>query len=372
MYEQIIPSPLLTPYRSAHLNLPNRVAMAPMSRARGDLAGLPHALTGAYYAQRAGAGLIVTEGLWPNWHGRGGPWIPGMASREHSEAWKPVTTAVHAAGGRVFAQLWHVGRLSHPTLNPDADAPLAPSAVAAPGQTHLEHGKAPFVTPRAMTLADIDRTIADYAASAKLAVDAGFDGVEIHGANGYLISQFLSDNANLRADGYGGDATGRIRLAVEITEAVADAVGAGRVGLRLSPGNPENGLVQADPAATARPLVDTVDRLGLAYLHISEKSAYPALADLRPRWNGTLIGNYDPAEATTREQGERMIAEGLADVVAFGRLFIANPDLPLRFATGAALAPVDEPSVYIGGARGYADYPAEAAMRLHAGESARV
>ncbi|HEY1177773.1 MAG TPA: alkene reductase, partial [Phytomonospora sp.] len=349
---------LLAPYRAPALDLPNRIAMAPMSRARGSLTGAPHPQTGLYYGQRASAGLIITEGLWPNWHGRGGPWIPGMATREQSEAWKPVTDTVHEAGGRIFAQLWHVGRLSHPTLHPDGDTPLAPSAVAAPGLTHLEHGKGAFVTPRAMTRADIDRTIADYAASARLAIAAGFDGVEIHGANGYLIAQFMSDNANLRTDGYGGDAHGRIRLAVEITEAVADAVGAGRVGLRVSPGNPENGLHQADPAATARPLVDAVDRLGLAYLHVSEKGAYPALTDLRPRWHGTLIGNYDPAEATTRAQGERMLADGLADIVSYGRLFIANPDLPRRFATGAPLAPVDESTVYMGGTRGYTDYPA--------------
>lgn len=361
MHEQLNSSPLLTPYRSANLNLPNRIAMAPMSRARGDLNGMPHPQTGAYYAQRASAGLIVTEGLWINDDARSGPWIPAMATREHADAWKNVTTTVHAAGGRIFAQLWHVGRLSHPSLHPSGEAPLAPSAVRAPGLTHLEHGKAPFVTPRAMTHADIARTVADYAASARLAIDAGFDGVEIHGANGYLISQFLSDNANLRTDGYGGSAAGRIRFAVEVTEAVADAVGADRVGLRISPGNPENGLVQADPGATARPLVDAVDRLGLAYLHVSEKTAYPALAELRPRWHGTLIGNYDPAEPTTKEQGERMLAEGLADVVSFGRLFIANPDLPLRFATGAPLAPVDGPTVYIGGTRGYVDYPAHTA-----------
>jgi N-ethylmaleimide reductase len=348
-------TPLLNPYASTRLNLPNRIAMAPMTRGRADdETGVPHPLAATYYAQRAAAGLIITEGTWPVFLGKGGPGIPGLATREQVLGWRGVTDAVHALGGRIFAQLWHVGRISHPkTLN--GATPLAPSPVRPAGLVHIASGKAEYVAPRAMTVEEIAETVEGFAAAARNAIAAGFDGVELHGANGYLIHQFLADNTNLRTDAYGGPVTNRIRFALEAVEAVAAAVGPERVAIRLTPGNSENDVAEADPAAIYHPLVGELDRLGLAYLHISEKGTYPALEEMRPRWSGTLIGNYDPPTPTDQALGESLLTRGLADVVAFGRLFIANPDLPARLATGAPLKIAPESVHYVGGAHGYVD-----------------
>ncbi|MFI0464960.1 alkene reductase [Saccharopolyspora sp. 5N102] len=349
--------PLLQPYRGARLSLPNRIAMAPMTRGRADdRSGVPAAITGDYYAQRTAAGLIVSEGIWPNRLGKGGPGIPGLVTDEQVAGWRHVTDAVHAADGRIFAQLWHVGRMSHPrTLG---ELPVAPSARAVSGTIFTADGLLDHVTPRAMTTAEVDATIRDFGAAARNAIRAGFDGVELHGANGYLIQQFLAENTNVRGDGYGGSRSGRLRLAVEAVEAVAAEVGADRVGLRISPDNPENDIAEQDPQGTYRALVDAVEPLGLAYLHIVERGNYPALADLRPRWPGTLIANFNGPEPTTRQAGERVLRSGLADVMSYGRLFISNPDLPVRFAGGHPLAPVDGDRIYGGGERGYIDYPA--------------
>ncbi len=346
-------SPLLTPYRSPALSLPNRIAMAPMTRNRADDAtGIPNPLTRTYYAQRASAGLIITEGIWPTLAGKGEPGVPGLANADHVEGWREVTTAVHAAGGRIFAQLWHVGRLSHPvTLG---TLPMAPSAVRPPGTIHTVDGKLDYVTPREMTLGDIEETIAAFAAAASNAIEAGFDGVEVHGANGYLIQQFLGDNTNLRTDAYGR----RDRFVLDVVDAVIAAVGADRVALRLSPGNPENDVLENDPASVYPALVSALDERGLAYLHLSEKGTYPAISELRKRWSGTLIGNYDPVEPSSPELGEKLLLSGDADVVAFGRLFIANPDLPMRIAAGAPLAALDRQLFHRGGAQGYTDQPA--------------
>ncbi|GAB3423191.1 alkene reductase [Flindersiella endophytica] len=348
-------TPLLQPYESKHLRLPNRIAMAPMTRGRADdETGVPHPMAATYYAQRATAGLIITEGVWPVFLGKGGPGIPGLATAEQVGGWQTVTDAVHAMGGRIFAQLWHVGRISHPrTL--DGAVPLAPSAVRPAGLVHIAGGKAEYVTPRAMTTQQIGETIEGFARAARNAIDAGFDGVELHGANGYLIHQFLADNTNLRSDSYGGSVPNRTRFALETVDAVAAEVGAGRVAIRLAPGNPENDLVEARPADVYRPLVEELDRRELAYLHVSEKGSYRALEDLRPRWSGTLIGNYDPPQPTDRALGESLLSRGLADVVSFGRLFIANPDLPARFATGAPLKIAPESVHYVGGVHGYVD-----------------
>ncbi|GLZ80143.1 alkene reductase [Actinorhabdospora filicis] len=348
---------LLTPYVSPALRLPNRVAMAPMTRFRADaVTGVPHAATAAYYAQRASAALIVTEGVFTEWRGRGEAGVPGLLTDGQAAGWAGVTTAVHAAGGRIFAQLWHVGRLNHHLNNPGAERPIAPSAVAAEGLVRAGDAKVPFEVPEAMTAQDIDAVIAGFAEAARKAVAAGFDGVEIHGANGYLFKQFHGDNTNLRTDGYGGSVNGRVRFTVETVEAVAEAVGAERVGLRVSPDNPENGVAESDPAGLYRVLATTLDPRGLAYLHVSEKGRYPAIADLRKHWSGTLIGNHDPADPTDRATGEAMIAAGHADIVAYGRSFIANPDLPRRFATGAPLAGINEEHLYAGVPDGYTDY----------------
>ncbi|MBO2449370.1 alkene reductase [Actinomadura barringtoniae] len=335
--------------------------MAPMTRGRADDAtGVPTPLAKDYYAQRASAGLIVTEGLYVNALAKGGPGIPGLVNEAHVAGWREVTDAVHAAGGRIFAQLWHVGRMTHPAVLPEGELPVAPSAVRIEGQRIYmgDAGLVEHVTPRALSCPEIETTVADFAAEARNAIAAGFDGVEVHGANGYLFSQFLADNSNLRTDGYGGSLAGRLRFVVEVVEAVAAEVGAERVGLRLSPDNPENELIEKDPQTTHRALVDALDPLGLAYLHVVERGRYGALADLRPRWSGTLIANFNGPEPTSQRAGEQVVGSGLADLFSFGRHFIANPDLPARFAAGAPLARHVPQLVYGGDARGYTDYPA--------------
>lgn len=352
-------SPLLRPYRRGTLDLPNRIAMAPMTRGRADDAtGVPHPLTKDYYAQRASAGLIVTEGIYANVLGKGGPGIPGLVDDAQVAGWREVTDAVHAAGGRIFAQLWHVGRMTHPLILPGGATPLAPSPERINAKIFTSQGMVDHVTPRAMTTAEVDATVTDFAAEARNAIAAGFDGVEIHGANGYLIQQFLAENTNRRTDRYGGSREDRLRLAVDIVTAVAAEVGADRVGLRISPDNPENEIDEQDPQGTYRALVDTLDPLGLAYLHVIERGEYAALADLRPRWSGTIIANFNGPAPTTRDAAEKVLETELADVFSFGRHFIANPDLPARFAAGAPLAEHARELVYGGGAEGYTDYPA--------------
>ncbi|GAA1786642.1 alkene reductase [Actinomadura chokoriensis] len=354
---------LLTPYEGRHLTLPNRIVMAPMTRGRADDAtGVPHPLTGTYYAQRATAGLIVTEGLWPDVLGKGGPGVPGLVTDAQVAGWREVTGAVHAAGGTIFAQLWHVGRMTHPLILPGGATPLAPSAVRIEDEPiYTREGDVEHVTPRAMTTAEAEAAVAGFAAAARNAIRAGFDGVEVHGANGYLIQQFLAENTNRRTDRFGGSRAGRLRFALDVVEAVAAEVGPARVGLRISPHNPENEIAEEDPQGTYRALVDALDPLGLAYLHVIERGAYGALADLRPRWSGTLIGNFNGPEPTTRRAGEQVVAVGLADLFSFGRLFISNPDLPARFAADAPLNPHIPELIYGGGGEGYVDYPALAA-----------
>ncbi|RCV50996.1 alkene reductase [Marinitenerispora sediminis] len=353
-------SALLTPYELGALHLPNRIVMAPMSRHRAAEDGTPLPVVADHYAQRAAAGLIVTEGIWPSRRGQSDWRLPGLETAEHVRGWRAVTDAVHAAGGRIFAQLMHGGRKGHPLARLSGDLPAGPSAVPAPGPVHVrDGGKADAVLPRAMTREEVRQAVLDHAAAARNAVAAGFDGIELHGANSYLIHQFLADNTNLRDDEYGpGSVENRIRFAVEVVTAVARAVGPGRTALRLSPGNPQFGMSEADPAPVYRALVDALDGLGLAYLHLTDDDRYPALADLRSRWHGTLVANVGENRApTTREAGEAVLASGRADLVSYGRAFIANPDLPARFARDAALTPVDPAHLYTHGAAGYTDYP---------------
>jgi N-ethylmaleimide reductase len=344
---------LFEPYALPTLTLPNRIAMAPMTRYRADDRGIPTGDMAVYYAQRSTAGLIITEGIWPSIVGQTFRTIPGLVSDEQVAGWEMVTAAVHGAGGRIFAQIMHGGRNGHPLNNLDGRPPLAPSAVATTELLHVPFGKTKPVTPVAMTLADIRTTIEDYVAAARNAVRAGFDGVELHGANSYLPHQFLADNTNLRTDAYAS----RTRFVVELVEAVAAAIGAPRLGLRISPGNPENSMVEADPAPVYRSLVDALDPIGLAYLHVTDNPAYPALADLRPRWSGALIGNTGEHRPSTGEDALSLLTSGV-DVVSFGRPFISNPDLPHRLAVGAELAEIDAPRLYSPGWRGYIDYPA--------------
>ncbi|MFD5567634.1 alkene reductase [Streptomyces cadmiisoli] len=355
-------SPLLTPYTSAALRLPNRIVMAPMTRYRAREDGTPLPVVADYYAQRAAAGLLITEGIWPHRRGQSGWRIPGLETKAHVTGWRAVTEAVHARDGRIFAQLMHGGRQGHPRSRLLGDIPAGPSAVPVPGPVHVKDGTAEAPVPREMTAQDIRTAIDDHVAAARNALRAGFDGVEIHGANSYLTHQFLADNTNLRTDAYGHD---RTRFAVELVTAVAEAIGAHRLGLRLSPGNPQFGMFERDPAPVYRALTDTLNPLGLAYLHLTDNDDYPALADLRPRWSGTLIANVGENHApTTRYQGERVLTEGHGDLVSYGRAFLTHPDLPARIAADDPLAtPVDTEHLYTQGARGYTDYPTLAEER---------
>lgn len=350
---------LLAPYRGRTLDLPNRIAMAPMTRGRADDGtGVPSPLAATYYRQRAGAGLLITEGAYVNPLAKGGPGIPGIHTDAQQGAWQPVAEAVHEAGGTIYAQLWHVGRMSHPDVLGGA-SPVAPSAVRIEGASiFTNEGWVDHVTPRPLTTREVEETVRDFARAAERAVAAGFDGVEIHGANGYLVQQFLAENTNRRADAYGGSLAARLRFPVEVVEAVADAVGPDRVGLRVSPDNDENEIAERDAPATYRALVDAIAPLGLSYLHVLKRGRYEAVADLRRHWSGTLIANHNGPAPSGPELGASLVEAGHADVVAFGRLFITNPDLPARLAAGVPLAAPAREHVYGGGAEGYIDYPA--------------
>lgn len=346
------------PVNLAGTKLRNRIAMAPMTRSRAYGPGAaPTADTATYYAQRASAGLIITEGIQPSVVGQGYPDTPGLHSAGQVSAWRPVTDAVHARGGVIFAQLMHTGRIGHPSLLPDGLVPVGASPVAAAGQVFTARGRQDFVTPRELTDAEIIATIGDFATAARNAVAAGFDGVEVHGANGYLLHQFLSTNANQRTDRWGGAVAGRIRLTVETVRAVADAIGAHRTGLRISPANPYNDIVEDGHRDTYRALADALDPLGLAYLHIAEADDRDLTRELRRRWSGPLILNpYTPGAITGPEQ-LALIEDGTADLISFGGLFLANPDLPGRLAAGGPYNTPDPTTFYGGDARGYTDYP---------------
>jgi N-ethylmaleimide reductase len=338
--------------------LVNRIAMAPMSRSRAyGPAACPHPSTARYYRQRASAGLIVTEGIQPSAIARGYPATPGLFSPAQIAAWRAVTDEVHEAGGVIFAQLMHAGRIGHPSLLPDGVQPVAPSPIPADAQVFTQDGPKRCVTPRELTEADIQRTIGEFAAASENAVEAGFDGVEIHGANGFLVHQFLSGNANLRTDGWGVSTEGRIRFAVELAKAVSDAIGADRVGFQISPGNPYNDLVEIDGDELYRALVVELDRLGLAYLSVSEGHDRELTRRLRSLWTNVLILNPYTAPNRTSVADLRLVEDGTADMVSFGGLFVANPDLPRRLALGGPFTEPDPSTFYGGGDSGYVDYP---------------
>ncbi|TVL90754.1 alkene reductase [Streptomyces sp. SAJ15] len=347
------------PVHLAGARLANRITMAPMTRSRAYApTAAPTAATATYYAQRASAGLIITEGIQPSPVGQGYPDTPGLHSQEQVDAWRVVTDAVHARDGRIFAQLMHTGRVGHPVLLPDGLVPVGPSAIAAAGRVYTHEGPLDFVTPRELSDAEVRQTIADFATAARNAIAAGFDGVEIHGANGYLVQQFLAPNANRRTDEWGGSDAGRIRFAVEVTRAVADAIGAERTGLKLSPGNPYNDIQEPDPAPTYTALVDALEPLGLAYLHIAEAPGQRELTlALRKQYGGTLILNPTADGRPAGPEDLTLIEDGAADLLAFGRLFLANPDLPRRLAAGGPYNTPDMSTFYGGDERGYTDYP---------------
>lgn len=338
--------------------LANRIAMAPMTRNRAAEGGVPTELTAEYYAQRASAGLLITEGIQPSVLGQGYPSTPGLHSDEQIAAWRKVTDAVHDKGGRIFAQILHTGRIGHPVLLPDGLTPVGASALAAAGQVFTHEGPKDFVTPRELTDTEIRATIADFATAARAAVDAGFDGVELHGANGYLIHQFLAPNSNLRTDAWGGSVEGRIRFALEAVRAVVAEIGAARTAIRLSPGNPYNDIDEPAPEATYSALVQAIEPLGLAYLHLLEGAADGrALTEsLRKQFNGTLVLN-PASEGPTGPEALALIEEGVADIVSYGALFLANPDLPERLRVGGPFNTPDNATFYGGDHRGYTDYP---------------
>ena len=350
---------LFTPGRLGPYTLPHRVLMAPMTRNRARRDGVPSPSAVIYYAQRASAGLIVTETTTVSEQAAGYPFMPGIHTADQVAGWRPVVDAVHRFGCRLFLQLFHAGRVSHPSLQPGEALPVAPSPIAPNGQTATYQGPMPFVAPRALALEEIPTIVEQFRVAAHNALLAGFDGVEIHGANGYLLDQFLRDGSNHRTDAYGGSVAKRIRLLLQVTEAVADVWGADRVGVRISPLNGFNSMCDSGPGRTFGTLVSELAGCGVAYLHVVEEDGAPEsgrrfdIGSLRNLWNGPYIvnGNYDSSRAM------KAIADGRADFVSFGKLFLANPDLPLRLARSAPLNVPDRGSFYGGDDRGYIDYP---------------
>ncbi len=352
---------LFSPLQVGPCLLPNRIVMAPLTRNRAGRDGVPTPLMAEYYAQRASAGLILSEATCISPQGVGYPYTPGIWNGAQVGGWAQVTGAVHGRGGRIYCQLWHVGRISHPSLQPGGALPVAPSAIRPEGEAYTYEGMQPFVTPRALDLDELPGIVEQYRVAAKNALAAGFDGVEVHAANGYLLDQFLRDGSNRRTDAYGGSVDQRARLLLEVLEAVIGVWGSQRVGVRLSPLQPFNDMRDANPAATFSRVVELLNPLDLAYLHVTRLgmdapgAAGPPfdLGRLRRLWRGVYMTNhgYDRAAAM------RAVAEGEADLVAFGTLYIANPDLVERLRRNAPLNAPDPSTYYGGGERGYTDYP---------------
>ena len=351
---------LFSPARFGDLALANRVVMAPLTRNRAGAGLVPSPLAAEYYAQRAGAGLIITEATQVSRGAQGYLDTPGIYTPDQVTGWRAVADAVHAKGGRIVVQLWHVGRISHSSLLPEGVQPVAPSAIRANAKTFTADGFVDVSEPRALALEEIPGVVDEFRTAARNAIDAGFDGVEIHGANGYLIDQFLRDGANHRDDAYGGSIENRTRFLFEVVKAVADEIGAGRVGVRLSPVTPAGDLRDSDPQPLFERAVERLDTLGIAYIHVIEGATggdrnvapfdYPAL---RRRFSGAWIVNngYDRAMALDA------VASQQADAVAFGVPYLANPDLVVRLEQDAPLNTPDSDTFYGGGAKGYTDYP---------------
>lgn len=348
-----------TPVRVGRDTLPNRLVMAPMTRSRANFDGTPGDLAADYYAQRAGVGLIVTEGTQPSDDGQGYLATPGIYTRAHIAGWKKVTTAVHDEGGHVFIQLMHAGRMSHPDNTPHHRQALAPSAVAPGSQMFTATGMQDIPTPRALTSEEIRQTIADFRHAARSAIEAGADGIEIHGANGYLIHQFLAASANMRADQYGGSIKNRARFAIDVARAIAEEIGTERTAIRLSPGLTMWGIDEgAEGPALYRYLVSELDKLGLAYLHVIHTGDQQLMADIRGLWKQALIVNRP---GRSRDQIGADVASGLADLEAYGQMVLANPDFVKRLQTGAPMSEPDRATFFGGTARGYTDYSAMSA-----------
>ena len=353
---------LFDPIQLGAISAPNRILMAPLTRGRATRAHVPTPVMAEYYAQRASAGLIISEGTGISREGLGWPYAPGLWTDEQTEAWKPITEAVHQAGGRIVAQLWHMGRLVHPSFL-DGAAPLSASATTAPGKAHVYDGKATYEPARAATVDDIARVLDDYLRAALNARRAGFDGVQLHGANGYLIDQFLRASANQRDDDYGGAPENRIRLLTEVIDRLIDAVGADRTAVRFSPNGDTQGANDPDPDAVFVPAARAMAERGIAFIELRELSPtgtfgasdQPKVSPaIRKAFPGPLVLNQDYTLASATED----LAALRADAIAFGRPFIANPDLPARLAAAAELNALDVATLYSQGREGYVDYPA--------------
>ena len=347
---------LWDPVKLGNITLPHRFAMAPMTRSRAKPDGTPGDLAAEYYEQRASLGLIITEGTQPSDDGQGYTTTPGIYTDAHVAGWKKVTSAVHKAGGKIFFQIMHAGRMAHPDNTPHHRQPVAPSAVA-PGQQMFTHtGMQDAPTPRALTTAEVKQTVKDFAFAAKRAIEAGADGVEIHGANGYLVQQFFAPNANTRSDEYGSSIENRARFAIEVAKAVAAEIGAERTGIRLSPLNTAGGLAEGPEAGDLyRYLVPELNKLNLAYLHILHTGDEELVQDLRKAWTHAFLVNRPNANTENLDQD---VKTGLADLVPVGKMALANPDFVERFRRGAELNAPDVATLFGGGAKGYVDYPA--------------
>lgn len=352
---------LFDPIQLGAIDAPNRILMAPLTRARATRDHVPTPIMAEYYAQRAGAGLIISEATGISRQGLGWPYAPGLWSDDQVAAWKPVTQAVHDAGGRIVAQLWHMGRLVHSSVT--GEQPVAPSPLTGPGHAHTYEGKPGYEEPRALDISEIPGLLGTYATAARNAIAAGFDGVQIHAANGYLIDEFLRDGVNRRTDAYGGSAENRVRLLQEVTRTVVDAIGAERTAVRLSPNGDTQGTDDSDPASLFPVAAQALDALGIAFLELREltpegtygSSDVPRQSPLiRQHFGGPLILNSDYTGASA----QAAVAAGEADGIAFGRPFIANPDLPERIRIDAPLNPQRPALFYTQGAEGYTDYPA--------------
>jgi len=353
-------SKLLEPYKLGPMTLPNRLVMAPLTRNRAVAGMVPSPLAVEYYGQRASAGLLITEASQISQQGQGYQDTPGIYSKEQVAGWRKVTERVHGRGGRIFIQIWHVGRISHTTLQPNGGAPVGPSAIRAKGKTFVGGTFTDISEPRALALEEIPGIVDDFRRATVNAIEAGFDGVEIHGANGYLLDQFAKDGANKRTDAYGGSIENRARLMLEVTKAVASEAGPERTGIRISPVTPSNDISDSDPQPLFEHIVDHLNALKLVYIHVIEgatggpRDVAPFdYRSLRKRFNGAYIANngYDFALAN------KVLAANEADLIAFGKLFIANPDLVERLKRGAPLNAPDKATFYGWDAKGYTDYP---------------
>lgn len=352
---------LFSPIRLGALALPNRIIMAPLTRGRATRDHVPTPIMADYYAQRASAGLIITEATGISQEGLGWPYAPGIWNADQIAAWKPIVAGVHGQGGRIICQLWHMGRVVHPDFL-GGDRPVSASALTAPALANTYEGKKPFVEPRALDEDEMPRLIGDYIRAAQNAMQAGFDGVQIHAANGYLIDQFLRETSNMRTDRYGDSIDNRIRLLAEIASGVAGAVGAERIGVRLSPNEPLKGVDDSNPDALFGTAAEALRRIGIAFIELREpgpegtfsKATRPPVAPaIQAAFGGPIVLNSD----YFADGAEAAIAEGRADAISFGRPFIANPDLPERFRRGAPLNQDDKDSWYTQGAEGYTTYP---------------